>query len=55
MYHRIIIKKRICTNGVQHCCKFESNLEQINGTTDASHYQELGALKTENAYQSLKT
>lgn len=26
----------------------------MNGTNDASHYQELGALKVENAYQSLK-
>lgn len=53
-HYRIITKKRICTSGVQFCCKFESKLEKMNGTNDASHYQELGALKVENAYQSLK-
>lgn len=45
----------ICTNDVQHCCRLKSNLKKMNVTTDESHYQELGSIKDENTYQTLKT
>lgn len=44
----------MCTYCVQRRLRPKSNPEKMNVTTDESHYQELGSIKEENTYQTLK-